>query len=146
MKKLVTGSTRTFSSEPPVSLIKNNRFSCITRLKIDHQLENHRKNYFQTEPHWEIFCCTTSYHYNSKRGLGHVTSHHRISWISFLPFDWEIRKRICKTVRLNSRLFLANYACACKTAVLKDSFQILLRVSQSNGKNPNPNTEMISLR
>ena len=58
----------------------------------------------------------------------------RISWISFLPFDWEIRKRICKTVRLNSRLFLANYACACKTAVLKDSFQILLRISQSNSK------------
>ena len=46
----------------------------------------------------------------------------RISWISFLPFDWEIRKRICKTVLVNSRLLFANYACACKTAVLKNSF------------------------
>ena len=46
----------------------------------------------------------------------------RISWISFLPFDWEIRKRICKTVLVNSALLFANYACACKTAVLKNSF------------------------
>ena len=30
----------------------------------------------------------------------------RISWISSLPFDWEIRKRICKTVLVNSGLFL----------------------------------------
>ena len=46
----------------------------------------------------------------------------RISWISFLPFDWEIRKRICKTVLVNGGLPFANYACECKTAVLKDSF------------------------
>ena len=46
----------------------------------------------------------------------------RISWISFLPFDWEIRKRIYKTVLVNSGLLFANYACACKTAVLKNSF------------------------
>ena len=46
----------------------------------------------------------------------------RISWISFLPFDWEIRKKICKTVLVNSALLFANYACACKTAVLKNSF------------------------
>ena len=46
----------------------------------------------------------------------------RISWISFLPFDWEIRKRIFKTVLPNSGLLFTNYACACKTAVLKDSF------------------------
>ena len=39
-----------------------------------------------------------------------------------LSFDWEIRKRICKTVLVNSGLLFANYACACKTAVLKDSF------------------------
>ena len=43
-------------------------------------------------------------------------------FISFLPFDWEIRKRICKTVLVNSGLLFANYACACKTAVLKNSF------------------------
>ena len=43
-------------------------------------------------------------------------------WISFLPFDWEIRKRICKTILVNSGLLFAKYACACKTAVLKDSF------------------------
>ena len=44
-----------------------------------------------------------------------------ILWISFLPFDWEIRKRICKSILVNSGLLFANYACACKTAV----FQIL---------------------
>ena len=59
----------------------------------------------------------------------------RISWISSLPFDWEIRKRICKTVLVKSGLFFANYARACKTTVLKDSqFQIPFRISQSNGK------------
>ena len=41
---------------------------------------------------------------------------------SFLPFDWEIRKRTCKTVLVKSGLLFANYACACKTAVLKNSF------------------------
>ena len=46
----------------------------------------------------------------------------RISWISFLPFDWEIRKRIRKTVLVNCGLRFASYACACKTAVPKDSF------------------------
>ena len=55
--------------------------------------------------------------------------------ISFLPFDWEIRKRIWKTVLKNSGL-----ARACiisskkKTAVYENSLQILLRISQSNGK------------
>ena len=52
--------------------------------------------------------------------MGHRTP--RISWISFLPFDWEIRKRICKTVLVNSGFLVDNYACAYKTAVLKDSF------------------------
>ena len=55
-----------FSSEPPVSLTKKkNHFSCITRLKIHHQLENHCKELFSTELHWEIFCCITSYNYNN---------------------------------------------------------------------------------
>ena len=49
------GSTRIFSSEPPVSLIKNNGFSCNTRLNIHRQLENHRKELFSTELHWGIF-------------------------------------------------------------------------------------------
>ena len=72
---LVIGSTRIFSFEPPVLLIeKKNCLSCTTRLKIHHQLENHRKELFSTELHWEIFCCITSYDYNSKRRLGHVTS------------------------------------------------------------------------
>ena len=38
----------------------------------------------------------------------------------FLSFDWEIRKRICKTVLVNSGLLFTNYACACKTAVAKE--------------------------
>ena len=73
---LVTGSTRIFSSEPPGLLIykKKHRLSCITRLKIHLQLENHRKELFSTELQWEISCCITSYDYNSKRRLGHVTS------------------------------------------------------------------------
>ena len=51
-----------------------NRFSCIARLKIHQQLENHRKELFSTELHWEIFCCITSYDYNFQKKLGHVTS------------------------------------------------------------------------
>ena len=45
---------------------------------------------------------------------------------NFLDFPFcrsiEIRKRICKTVLVNSGLLFTNYACACKTAVPKDSF------------------------
>ena len=43
-------------------------------------------------------------------------------WIPLLPFDWKIRKRVCKTILVNSGLLFTNYACACKTAVPKDSF------------------------
>ena len=39
-----------------------------------------------------------------------------------LPCDWEIQKRICKTILVKHGLLFAKYACACKTAVLKDSF------------------------
>ena len=39
-----------------------------------------------------------------------------------LPYDREIRKRVFKTILLNSGLLFANYACACRTAVLKNSF------------------------
>ena len=31
-----------------------------------------------------------------------------ILWISFLQFDWEIRKRICKSILVNSGLLFAN--------------------------------------
>ena len=54
----------------------------------------------------------------------------------------EIRKRICKTILVNSGLLFAKYACACKTAVLKDS----LRISQSNAKNENPKTDISALK
>ena len=37
-----------------------------------------------------------------------------------LLFDWEIRKRICKTIIVNCGLLFANYARACKAAVLKN--------------------------
>ena len=37
---------------------------------------------------------------------------------SFLPFDWKIRKWLCKTILMNSGLF-GNCECACKTVVLK---------------------------
>ena len=42
---------------------------------------------------------------------------------------WEIRKRICKTVLVNSGVLFVNYACACKTAVL--SVKIRFRISRS---------------
>ena len=32
----------------------------------------------------------------------------RISWICSLPFDWEIGKRICKALLVNSGLLFAN--------------------------------------
>ena len=50
----------------------------------------------------------------------------RISWISFVPFDWEIQKRIFKTILVNSGLRFANYQCVCKTAVLKNCLSIPL--------------------
>ena len=62
------------------------------------------------------------------------------------PFDWEIRKRICKTVLVNSGHLFANYACACKQLLLRTVFQILFRISQSNGKNKNPKTENSALK
>ena len=47
-----------------------------------------------------------------------------ILWTPYLRFDWEIRKRICKTILVNSGLLFANYACACKTAVFQILFQV----------------------
>ena len=54
----------------------------------------------------------------------------RISWISSLPFEKDLQN--CPR---QERSFYANYACACKTAVLMDSqFEIPFLISQSNGK------------
>ena len=51
--------------------------------------------------------------------------------ISFLPFDWEIRKRIRKTVLKISGLVRA---CIISSKKKTAVFQILFRISQSNGK------------
>ena len=66
--------------------------------------------------------------------------------ISFLPFDWEIRKRICKSVLVNSGLLFANYACACKTAVLKNSFSNPFSDFPIERKNENPKTDISALK
>ena len=60
--------------------------------------------------------------FTSEKSVLRVDFQIRISWSSVLPFDWEIRKRICKTILVNIGFLFTNYACACKTAVLKDSF------------------------
>ena len=61
--------------------------------------------------------------------------HIGISWISFLSFDGEIRKRICKTILVNSGLLFATYARArARPLFLRTVFQTLFRISQSNGK------------
>ena len=39
---------------------------------------------------------------------------------------------------MNSGVLFVNYACACKTAVLKDSFSNPFRIFQAKGKNENP--------
>ena len=49
----------------------------------------------------------------------------------------------CSCVQRSS---FANYACACRPLFLKTVFQILLRLSQSNGKNENPKTNMSALK
>ena len=46
----------------------------------------------------------------------------QISWISFSPFNWEIRKMICKTILMKSGLLFAIYVSVCKTTVLKNCF------------------------
>ena len=40
-------------------------------------------------------------------------------------FFWEIRKKICKTVLVNSGLFSGKNECACETVVLENSFSNL---------------------
>ena len=69
-----TGGSDFFFRAACVTNKEKNRFSCISRLKIPYQLENHRKELFSTELLWKIFHCITSYDYNSKTRLGYVTS------------------------------------------------------------------------
>ena len=57
-------------------------------------------------------------------------------WISFLPFNWEIR---------NYSILLSMRACA-RPLFLRTVFQILFRISQSNGKNENPKTDISALK
>ena len=52
---------------------------------------------------------------------------------------------------MNSGLLFANHACACKTVVLKNYFQILFRISKKekkkkNGKEGNPTTDISALK
>ena len=51
---------------------------------------------------------------------------------------------------MNSGLLFANHACACKTVVLKNYFQILFRISKKkkkkNGKGGNPRTDISALK
>ena len=54
-----------------------------------------------------------------------------ILWISFLQFDWEIRKRICKTILVNSGLLLSMRA-RTRPLFLRTVFQILFRISHSD--------------
>ena len=47
----------------------------------------------------------------------------RVSWIAFVTvFLGEIRKKICKTVLVNSGLFTGKNECACETVVLLKIF------------------------
>ena len=66
---------------------------------------------------------------------------------SFLPFDWKIRKWLCKTILMNSGLLFGNCECACKTVVLKKC--LLNPVShppppppKTKGKKGNPRTDI----
>ena len=68
----MTGGSDFFFRATCVFNIKKILF--IISLKIHHQLENHRKELFSPELHWEIFCCITSCHFISKTRLDHATS------------------------------------------------------------------------
>ena len=68
-----------------------------------------------------------------------------ILWISCLPFDREIRKRICKTIVVNSGLLFANDACACKTAVIQILFQFGFP-PQKKEKKGNERTDISTLK
>ena len=94
----------TFSYD--VTRLKSARYVCV-RLgnpDLDFEIQNRTQNpkmYFTSEK------CVLKVDFNKEIQI-------RISWISFLPFDWEIPKRICKTTLVNGGLLFANYACAYK--------------------------------
>ena len=46
-----------------------------------------------------------------------------------LPFDWEIRKRICKTILEASGLFYAEYAYVARALFIRTVFQIIYGIS-----------------
>ena len=58
----------------------------------------------------------------------------QISWISFLPFDWEIQKRIRKTILVNNSIFWLSMCACARLLFLRTVFQILSQISQWNGK------------
>ena len=55
-----------------------------------------------------------------------------------MSFDWEIRKRICKTVLVNSVFFFLIMRVHARPLFLRTVFQILFLISQSNGTKENP--------
>ena len=64
----------------------------------------------------------------------------RISWIYSLPFDWEIRKRICKTVLVKSGLFsLIMRACVRLLFLTTVSFKSLFGFSNRTVKRKSKN-------
>ena len=56
------------------------------------------------------------------------------------------RKKICNTILVNSSLLFADYACACKTAVLRDSFSIPFSDFPIAWKKGNPKTDISALK
>ena len=65
------------------------------------------------------------------------------------PFYRSIGKsknKICNTILVNSSLLFADYAWACKTAVLRDSFSIPFSDFPIAWKKGNPKTDISALR
>ena len=56
----------------------------------------------------------------------------------FIPFDWEIRKRICKTILETSGLLYAEYSYVARALFIRTVFQILYRISPLPPLRPPP--------
>ena len=56
------------------------------------------------------------------------------------------KKKICNTILVNSSLLFADYAWACKTAVLRDSFSIPFSDFPIAWKKGNPKTDISALK
>ena len=63
-----------------------------------------------------------------------------------LLFDWEIRKRTCKTILVNCGLLFANYAWACKAVVLKNCLSNPFSDFPKNGKKGNSRPDISVLK